>query len=97
MSLYDSLVECVQIGTTFLLNLWLRRPLRLHLRRVEHILNENAVPRCRIIDEHVRYRADELAVLDNRATAHECGQEGTTVFYKNFTEISAKNTLSRIF
>jgi len=30
----------------------------------------------------VGYRADELAVLDYRATAHECVQVGTTHFYK---------------
>ena len=74
MSLYDSLVEWVQIGTTFLLNLWLRRPLRLHLRRGEHVFNENSVPRCRVVDEDVRYSSDKLAVLNDRAAAHECGQ-----------------------
>ena len=30
--------------------------------------------------------AHELAVLDDRATAHECGQEGTTVFNEKFTK-----------
>jgi hypothetical protein len=32
---------------------------------IQHILNENSVPRCGIVDEHVRHRADELAVLNN--------------------------------
>ena len=63
----------------------LRRSLLWHLRRVQHILNENSVPRCRIVYHNVRDRADELAVLDNGAAAHECGQEGTTVFNKKFT------------
>ena len=49
----------------------------MHLRRLrhgerdgfEHILDENAVARGGVIDQHVRDRADELAVLDNRAAA----------------------------
>ena len=80
MSLYDSLVECVQIGTTFLLNLWLRRPLRLHLRCAEHIFDKDSVARCRVVYENVRHRTDKLAVLDDGRAAHECGQEGTTNF-----------------
>ena len=51
----------------------------------EHILNENAVSGGRVIYENVRYRADELAVLDDRASARECGQEGTTLFNGKFT------------
>ena len=51
----------------------------------EHIFEEDSVARGRIVDEDVRHRADDLAVLDNRASAHECGQEGTTVFNKKFT------------
>ena len=47
---------------------FLRRLLHRHLCRVQHILNENAVARGGIVDEHVRNRADELAVLnDGRA------------------------------
>ena len=29
----------------------------------------------------MRHRANELAVLDNRATAQECGQVGITILY----------------
>ena len=48
----------------------LRHPRQRHLHRIEHILNENAVSRGGIVDQHVRDRADELAVLDNRRAAH---------------------------
>jgi len=37
------------------------------LRRAEHILNENAVAGGGIVDEHVRDRADRLAVLNDGA------------------------------
>ena len=44
----------------------LRRLGNCRLRRVQHILNENAVTRDGIVDEDVRHRADELAVLYDR-------------------------------
>jgi hypothetical protein len=65
----------------------LRRPRHGHLRRVQHIFNENAVTGCRIVYKNVGDRTDELAVLNNRATAHECVQVGTTHFY-NFLTVS---------
>ena len=40
----------------------------------QHILGEDAVARRGIVDQHVRHRAHELAVLDNGGAAHECGQ-----------------------
>ena len=46
---------------------FLRRLLHRHLRRVEHIFNENAVSRGGIVDEDVRHRSDQLAVLDDGA------------------------------
>ena len=46
----------------------------------KHIFNEDPIPRCRIADEHVCYRADELAVLNDRRDAHESGQYRTTIF-----------------
>ena len=52
------------------------------MRRVEHILNENAVARGGVADEDVGDGADELSVLDDGAAAHECGQERTTVLLK---------------
>ena len=58
----------------------LRRPCYRHLRRVQHILNENAVACCRVVDHNVRDRSDELAVLDYGRAAHECVQVGTTLF-----------------
>ena len=52
----------------------------------------SAFARCGGVDEGVGDRADELAVLNDGAARHECGQVGTTVFYKKFMKISAKNT-----
>ena len=43
---------------------FLRRLLHRHLRRVEHIFNENAVPNRGVIYHNVRHSADQLAVLD---------------------------------
>ena len=53
-----------------------------HLRRVQHILNEDTVSGCGIIDHNVGHRTDQLAVLNDGAAAHECGQVGTTVLLK---------------
>ncbi len=55
---------------------------------IQHIFNENAVSRGGIVDQHVSDRPDELAVLNDRASAHECGQEGTTVFHKIFIKLA---------
>ena len=49
-------------------------PVLWHLRGVEHIFNENAVPRGGIVDENMGHRSHELAVLDNGATVQVCGQ-----------------------
>jgi hypothetical protein len=54
------------------------------LRRVQHILDENAVSRSGIVYHYVRYRSDELAVLDDRRARHECGQDRTTKFVSFF-------------
>ena len=48
---------------------------------VQHIFGENAVARGGFVDEHMRYRSDELAVLDDGGARHECGQVGTTILY----------------
>ena len=39
----------------------------------EHILDEYSVAGCGIVDHNVRDSSDELAVLDDRRAAHECG------------------------
>ena len=39
-------------------------------RRVQHILDKNPVPRSRIVHQHMGHGAYQLAVLDNRASAH---------------------------
>ena len=43
-----------------------------HIR--QHIFNKDPVPDSRIIYHNVRHRADELAVLNDGAARHECGQ-----------------------
>ena len=51
-------------------NLLLLRLRHRHLRGVEHVFNENPVPRCRIVDENVGDGTDELAVLNDGGAAH---------------------------
>ena len=63
---------------------FLRRSLHRRLCRIQHILDKYSVTRGGIIDHHVRDRAHVLTVLDYGATAHECGQEGTTNFNSSF-------------
>ena len=57
-----------------------------HLRGTQHIFNEDAVAAGGVADHHVGDGADKLTVLDDRATAHECGQERTTIL--NFLNVS---------
>ena len=45
-----------------------------HLCRVEHIFDEDSVARGGVIYEDMCYRADDLAVLNDLAAAHGCGQ-----------------------
>ena len=59
----------LQIGTTFLFDPGLRRLFHRNLRGVEHVFNENPVPRCRIVDENVGDGADELSVLNDGGAA----------------------------
>ena len=40
-------------------------------RRVQHIFDEDAITRCGVIYQNVGHGADELAVLENGAAAHE--------------------------
>ena len=63
----------------------LRRPRHGKIDSGEHIFDKNSVSRGRVIDQHVGDCSHQLAVLDDRAAAHECVQVGTTVFYKKFT------------
>ena len=39
-------------------------------RRLQHILNKNPIPRSRIVHQHMGHGAYQLAVLNNRASAH---------------------------
>ena len=54
--------------------------------RGEHVFDKDSVAHAGIVDHHVGDRADELTVLDDWATRHECGQEGTTLFNGKFTK-----------
>ena len=40
------------------------------LHGMVHILDEDPVTFCRIVDKNVGYRADQLAILQDRASAH---------------------------
>ena len=40
-------------------------------RRVQHILDKNAVARGRVIHQHMGHGAYQLTVLNNRTSAHE--------------------------
>lgn len=55
------------------------------IRRIQHIFYENSVSLGGIGHKDVSHGSDELAVLDYRGARHECGQEGTTVFYNFLT------------
>ena len=61
----------------------LRHPRR-HGHIGEHIFHEDPIAARGIVDQDVRHRADDLAVLDNRRAAHKCGQERTTKFVSFF-------------
>ena len=88
MSLFSFTRGVHEIGTAFL---FACLPCR-HGHIDEHIFEKDSISRCRIVDQHVRHRADDLIVLNDGGAAHECGQEGTTVFYRKFMKIFAKNT-----
>jgi len=53
------------------------------LDRGEHILDKYPVARGGVVDQHVRDRSDELAILDDGGARYEFGQVGTTIFKKN--------------
>ena len=67
-----------------------------HLCGVQHIFNENAVAARGVVDHDVRYRADELAVLDDGGAGHECGQERTTKFVIFFIKFLASSISSSV-
>jgi len=58
-------------------------PLSNHLScRLQHILDEDPVPTAGLVYKNVGHGANELAVLNDRAAAHECVNIGPTHFYK---------------
>ena len=46
----------------------------------QHVFHKDPVAHGGIVDQHVGDCSHDLAVLDDRRAAHECGQEGTTIF-----------------
>ena len=65
-----------------------RLGLKLAICHREHILDENAVAYRGVVYHNVGDRADELAVLNDGRTAHECVQVGTTHFYNFLTVLT---------
>jgi hypothetical protein len=53
---------------------FLRRSWLWHLCRVQHIFNENSVPRGGIVDEDMGDSPHELSVLNDRRSRQVCGQ-----------------------
>ena len=49
-----------------------------------------------VVDEDVRHRAGEPTVLNDWATAQECGQEGTTNFVISFIKFLATSSSSSV-
>ena len=41
------------------------------LCRIQHVLNKNPIPPCRIIHQHMGHRTHQLAVLNDGTAAHE--------------------------
>ena len=74
-------------GTTFYSILHLRRLCHRYLCCVQHILDEDAVPRGGIVDQHVGDGTNQLAVLDDRGAGQVSGQDRTTKFNRNFMKI----------
>ena len=75
---------------------FLRRSLHRRLCRIQHIFDKYSVTRGEVIDKHVGDRAHVLTVLDYGATAHECGQEGTTNFVMLFIKFLAASSSSSV-
>ena len=60
----------------------------------EHIFYEYAVSLRWICYEHVRNRADKLAVLNDWRATQECGQERTTLFNGKFIKNTPRQIVS---
>ncbi len=71
----------------------LRRFLYGRLRGIEHIFNKYPVACGGVADEDVGNGPHDLAVLDNGAARHECGQVGTTVFNEKFKSQKRKQRI----
>ena len=62
----------------------LRRFHHVNVGGIQHILYKYSIPLGWLGYHHMGDSSDELAVLNDGAAAHECGQVGTTVFNKKF-------------
>ena len=59
-----------------------------HQRHIDqHIFEEDPVARGGIVDQHMRNGPHHLSVLNDRRAAHECGQERTPIFHRNFMKL----------
>jgi len=58
-----------------------------HLRRIEHIFDENSVARGGIVYHNVRDSAGDFSILNDGGAGQVCGQERTTKFNGNFIKL----------
>ena len=55
---------------------------------LQHIFDEDAVPRGGVVDEDMGDGSDQLAILHDGRAAHECVQVRTTVFNGKLIKLS---------
>ena len=63
---------------------------------VEHIFDEDAIPRGGVVDQNVSNSSNELAVLNDGRAAQVCGQVRTTnfvIFFIKFLAASSSSSL----
>ncbi len=51
-------------------------------RRLQHVLQKNAIALSGVVHQNMRYSAYKFTVLDNGTAAHGCVKIGTTFFLK---------------
>ena len=55
-------------------------------RRVQHILDKDPISSCWVIYQNMGHGSNDLPILNDRTSAHECVNIGTTLFliFSNF-------------
>ena len=53
-------------------------------RRLQHVLQKNAIALSGVVHQNMRYSAYKFTVLDNGTAAHGCVKIGTTFFEISF-------------